>query len=401
MMIRKEQAKVAVVKVDDLESSLLRALKHIGGLEKLVKSSDRILIKPNFGIPMNSETGATTDPRLVVAFIKALKDRGCAKVMVGESAVCGFNAGAVMQELDVIEMIQKAGAEVLNLDGGEFKTRFIKVPDGKILKKIEIYEPALECDVLISVPVMKTHIYAGVSLGMKNLKGSMPDRQKKMFHRTHTDENPKGLLALDQCIFELMKIHRPSITILDGIVAQEGFKIGMGIMGNPVPMGVLVAGAEPVSTDAVGAYLMGFDPLSIGHIKYCHEAGLGCADMEQIKTLGDYPGSLRRKFKPAVPGQIEIPGNIEILEGGSCSGCSFAIRWLFNSLGPDNIRKMPALTFVVGQHDLRPEFGDNRHILLGNCACQMKNEKSVNIKGCPPPYFQMMEVLRKGGVIPR
>jgi hypothetical protein len=59
----------------------------------------------------------------------------------------------------------------------------VPVPDGFVLKKLKIFKTAYESDVVISVPTMKTHILTGVTLGLKNMKGTLPDKMKKLMHR--------------------------------------------------------------------------------------------------------------------------------------------------------------------------------------------------------------------------
>ena len=309
-----------------------------------------VVLKPNYGVPISSTVGATTHPDVVVALIEAAQEANAGRIIVAESSVVGFDAGQVMARLGVAQRFEKAGARVVNLDQSPEDIVEKKISGGSLLKKIKIFRQALDCDVLVSVPVLKTHIYTTVSLGMKNLKGTLPDSQKKIMHRVGVRRNKGDQFELDRGIADMMTAHSPDLTVIDATVGQEGFVQNAGVCGTPVPMNAVVVGTDFVAADAVGADLMGFDPLQINHIRFCHELGLGAADMKQIQTVGEDPGSLRRRFRPAVPGELGDYDRIVVKEGGSCSGCSVAIRCALNSFTPRQIAAWkPAVIFVGGE----------------------------------------------------
>jgi len=393
------KAEVAIQRGQNVQDIVKTAL-DLGGLSKLIKRGDTVFISPNYGVPMKWDTGATTNPEVVVAVIDFVKEAGAKVVKVGESSVVGLDAGKVMAELAVDRIFVDAGAEVVNLDKDQKNVIKKEVPKGKLLRQINIFKPAVECDVLISVPVLKTHIYAKVSLGMKNLKGTLPDTQKKIFHRIGTPKRSTEQteqFELDRCISDMMTVHHPHFTVIDGIVGQEGFVPGYGVCGSAVEMNTIVAGSDFVAVDAVGAYIMGFDPMEVNHIRYCHEMGLGEADMKNIAILGESPQAVRREFRPAIPGKIGTYENVTVIEGGSCSGCSFAIRWTLNAFKPEEIQKWDTTIFFVGSDVQPPEKIRGRVFLIGNCACRLQIENSVPVTGCPPPFFHVVEVLEKEG----
>jgi uncharacterized protein (DUF362 family) len=177
-----ENAEVAIGRGENVIETVRKTLGLLGGLGDVIRRGDTVLINPNYAVPVKSETGATTNPEVVIGIIGAAKEAGAGDVIVAESSIVGFDAGKVMTELGVKQMFEEAGATVLNLDGDQNDAVKKKVPRGKLLKKIKIFKPAVECDVLISVPVLKTHIYTGVSLGMKNIKGRHDDGPSPPFH---------------------------------------------------------------------------------------------------------------------------------------------------------------------------------------------------------------------------
>jgi len=389
-----EKVEVAIQRGERVKKTVATTLRLLGGLSRVIRNGDTVLISPNYGVPVKSNTGTTTNPEVVVGVIEAAKEAGTKRVIVAESSIVGIDAGEVMAKLGVQQMFEKAGAEVLNLDRDQKDFIEKRVSRGKLLKKLKIFRPVVECDVLISVPVLKTHIYAGVSLGMKNLKGTLPDAQKKLFHRVGARKKTEEQFELDRCISDMMTVHHPDFTVIDGIVGQEGFVSGSGVCGTSVVMNTIIAGADFVAVDAVGAYVMGFDPMQINHIRYCHEMGLGVADLGKITIHGEHPGDVRREFRPAIPGELGTYENVTVIEGGSCSGCSFAIRWTMNAFTLEQIEKWERAVLFVGSDIEVPGKIDGKPFLIGNCACRLPVRNAVKVTGCPPPFFHIAEELR-------
>jgi uncharacterized protein (DUF362 family) len=314
---------------------------------------------------------------------------------VAESAVVGFDAGQVMEELGVTQRFEKAGARVVNLDEAPDAIVEKKIPAGKLIKQIKIFRQVLECDILVSVPVLKTHIYTTVSLGIKNLKGTLPDFQKKILHRVGARKKKNDLFELDRGIADMMTVHSPDLTVIDATVGQEGFVQTAGVCGTPVPMNTVVVGTDFVTTDAVGASLMGFDPLQVNHLRFCHEMGLGEANMDRIQTVGLAPGTLRRRFRPAIPGELGDYDNIVVKEGGSCSGCSVAIRCALNSFTPQKIAQWKPAVIFVGSGMDETGGSDGKNLFVGKCACRFALRGADKITGCPPPFSYVADKLSR------
>ena len=108
----------------------------------------------------------------------------------------------------------------------------------------------------------------------------------------------QGLLsqirALAENLNRMGRVLMPDIAVIDGFVAMEGEGPGGG---TPVSMKFAVAGTDPIACDALAAYLMGFDPLSVGYLAIADESGLGVADLSQIDVLGETPESLRHPVR--------------------------------------------------------------------------------------------------------
>ena len=111
-----KKSEVAMQRGDAPKETVARTLRLLGGLEGVIAKGDTVLISPNYCGPVKWDTGTTTNPEVVVGVIEAAKEAGAEEVIVAESAMVGLDAGEVMRELGVQEVLEKAGSRVLNLD---------------------------------------------------------------------------------------------------------------------------------------------------------------------------------------------------------------------------------------------------------------------------------------------
>ena len=154
------------------------------------------------------------------------------------------------------------------------------------MKKVKIARTALE-STIVSIPKLKPHRWAGVTLSLKNMMGAM---------------TPKGSMHghLSQNIVDLASIIKPSIAVIDGIIAGEGHETS----GNPVEMNLVIAGTDPVAVDTVGATVMGIPLEYVKHLSLAEECGLGTCHLEQIQVLGEPIEKVRRKFRTSFLSKI-------------------------------------------------------------------------------------------------
>ncbi|MFH0871550.1 MAG: DUF362 domain-containing protein, partial [bacterium] len=253
--------RVSIVKVqgDRIEEAVRQAVSLAGGLEKAIRSDTKVLVKPNLCRPAPSGSGHVTDCRVTEAITKMVLELGPRSVVIGEGAAAGYDfAGAHSTEeafraSGVEEVARRLGVKTRNLNRDEVVE--VKVEQPYCMNKVKIARTALESDFIISVPVMKTHIRTLISLSLKNMKGVLPGEEKRKTHRR----------GLDMGIADLNSVVKPDFALVDGLVALEGW---WQDPEDRVEMGILFAGSDPVAVDAVGAYLMDFDPKQIMHLEY-------------------------------------------------------------------------------------------------------------------------------------
>lgn len=270
--------RVAIAKGARGYEPVYRALDLIQYTEAL-KGHDLVLVKVNFITTKTWETGATTDPLVVEAIIQKLKDLPVEAIVV-ESDANMTNATKAFKVTGMAEMCERNGVEWLNLRHVKDRVE-LPVPDGEALTKITVPRIVTE-SAIISAAKMKTHDRTVVTLGMKNMFGLLPDKFKGKYH----------LKGISNVITDINSVLRPNITLIDGFMAMEGRG---PVHGHPVTMGTIIAGDDPVATDAVASRVMGFDPSNIPHIRRAYEKGLG--EINDFEIIGETIGSVRRKFK--------------------------------------------------------------------------------------------------------
>jgi uncharacterized protein (DUF362 family) len=272
-------SQVVIVKGTRAHEPVFKALDMIE-YKKVLAGFETVLIKVNFICENTWETGATTDPIVVEAIILKLKELPV-KIYVVESDASVTNADKAYEATGMKEMCQRNGVEWINLRYVKDKVK-LKIQGGETLKDITVPTLATKSAV-ISAPKMKTHTATTVTLGMKNMFGMLPDKFKMKYHA-------RGISGV---IVDINSVLKPTLTVIDGFVAMEGHG---PIDGEPVQMDLIIAGTDPVATDAACARVMGMDPTQIKHIRRAAEKGIGKIDAQ---IVGEKIESVARVFKKA------------------------------------------------------------------------------------------------------
>jgi len=274
-----------------MEKSTVTIIKGERGLDPVFKALDlidyesalvgygKVLIKVNFITTMTWDTGATTDPMVVEAIIQRLKKLPV-EIYVVESDATMTNADKAFEATGMAKMCKQNGVECLNLRHAPDKIK-IKIPNGECLKEITVPRIVTE-SAIISAAKMKTHMATKVTLGMKNMFGLLPDKFKAKYHA-------KGI---NKVIVDINTAIKPKLTVIDGFVAMEGRG---PTDGSSVKMDLIIAGKDPVATDATCARVMGLDPHEISHIRTAHKKGLG--NIDDIEIVGSQIDEVKRVFK--------------------------------------------------------------------------------------------------------
>jgi uncharacterized protein (DUF362 family) len=309
-------AQVAIVRTEgDVEAAVRQAVAQAGGLAGVVAPGDVVVIKPNLVMDAPASSGIVTDPAVTRAVVRLAGEAGASQVVIAEGTAqyrqgdvnrdrfctqAAFRVAGYDADGDMIDDVSGALLVDLNDSGGTDvadpeKVTQVIVPTGLIRKEYWLPNVVLDADVLISVPVLKNHYNAGVTLGMKNLIGLLPNDlyhgPGNIYGKHSLSHNP---VELDQHIVDVNLARRPDFVVVDGQRGMLDGPIGSQIIDPP--MGLILAGRDVVAVDTIGALVMGYDPRAIPYLTLGAHSGLGTTDTSHIRTVGVELTQARRDF---------------------------------------------------------------------------------------------------------
>jgi uncharacterized protein (DUF362 family) len=271
-------SKVAIVKGERGYEPVFKALELID-YESVLSGWTSVLIKVNFITVQKWDTGATTDPMVVEAIIRKLRNLPV-KIYVAESDATMTNADKAFEVTGMRQMAESNSVECINLRYAKDRVK-IKIPNGEALDSITV--PRIVMDsAIIDAAKLKTHMSTTVTLGLKNMFGLLPDKLKGKYH----------MKGINKVIIDINTVLKPTLTVIDGFVGMEGYGPSNG---TPVKMDLIIAGTDIVATDATASRIMGFDPHKINHICKAYEKGLG--NIDDIQILGEKLEDVTRPFR--------------------------------------------------------------------------------------------------------
>lgn len=272
--LAKEEYDLAVVSGEPVAATR-KALEALGGISHFAKKGQRVVLKPNMSFTRTPEFATTTHPLVVATVAQACMEAGASQVLVLDHTL--HRAELCLERTGIRDACKSiSGVHVLALQERKF-FREIKIPQGKALERVEVMKEVLDSQVLISIPVAKSHSATGVSLGMKGLMGLIWDRGS--FHSQYN---------MNQAIADLGTVIKPQLTILDATRALvSGGPGGPGEVKRP---NLIIAGMDPVAVDSYGVsvvpwYGQNFKGRQVEHLLISHQRGLGKIDIDQLKIF--------------------------------------------------------------------------------------------------------------------
>ncbi len=298
-----------------VEGAVRQAVAQAGGLAGVIEPGDSVAIKINLVMDAPASSGMVTDPTVARAVVRLAREAGAGQVIIIEGTAqyregdanrdrfctqAALRAAGYDADGDMVDDATGAPLVDLNDTGGTdvadpARVTKVIVPTGLIRKEYWLPNVVLDADVLISVPVLKNHYLAGVTLGMKNLIGLLPN---DLYHGPGNIYGKHSLshspIELDQHIVDLNLARRPDFVVVDGQRGMTDGPIGSQIIAPP--MGLILAGRDVVAVDTVGALAMGYDPRAIPYLPLAAQSGVGTTDTGHIRVVGMPLGQVRRDF---------------------------------------------------------------------------------------------------------
>jgi uncharacterized protein (DUF362 family) len=375
---------VAIVRVSARDAAgvpagVRQAVELAGGLPAQVRPGSRVLIKPNLvAPPPSAESGACTSPRVCRALADLVRERG-ARPIIAESSARGADTEAAYRILGY-DRLRADGYEVVDLK--RTPTRRVALVGGRVLREVTTFALLSEVDAIISVPILKTHDQGQVTLALKNLKGLVVDADKRRIHQEGMFEGAVDLVAH----------FRPCFAVVDGLVGQEG----MGpLLGLPVEMGLLLAGADLVAVDAIAGRIMGFAPTEVPITAAAAARGLGTMDESRIEVAGEPIAAVQRRFLRAEEDHRIDSRGIRILQSeGTCTGCrNGLLSSLFDMRADGTLERARGLTVVAGPTALPDGVPGDKLVSIGSCGLPEARRLPRHVPGCPPNNVDIVRAL--------
>lgn len=255
---------LVVTRGSDAEQMVRKGMQALGGMERFMKPGADVIIKPNICIGYFSyEYAATTNPWVVAALVKMCLEAGAKRVRVmdfpfgGTGEQCYKNSG-------IADLVTEAGGEMEVMSDLKFVEQ--DIPDAIRLKRASIYQDVLTTDLLINVPIAKTHGMALLTLGLKNLMGTMLNRES-----IHP--------SFEQSLVDLATVVRPQLTIIDAIRTLMANGPTGGNLDDVKLQNTLIFSHDIVAADSYATRLFDKKPEYLRYVLKAAERGLGKADL--------------------------------------------------------------------------------------------------------------------------
>ncbi len=369
----------------EIKRALSSLIDKLGGLERYVKPGQTVLIKPNIvsdhGLKKDGTVvgGVVTDKKVVKAMVELLLPTA-ARVIIAEGSSINRSATTKMfvhYGYDEVVALDPARVSLVDLNTDQLVEK--TVPGGKRMLSRQIPVTLEKADVIISMPVMKIHFAATVSLSIKNLQGAVPPLEKYMSH----------FFGLWQNLVNISHLVKPDLIIIDGTTAQEDFG---PISGTPKAMNLLIGGTNPVAVDAVTMRVMGIAPTESPPVLLAYLQGFGPIESELINVLGPDPETLCDAFKRP---QLDISSGQDVVvhAGQACPGCKGYLHFTLSKLrkpDPQDPKRMiidrplpQKVNIFLGptlDADIDPQ---QNNVFVGLCQ-QHHAGLGLHLPGCPP-----------------
>ena len=277
-----------------VEQAVRRAVDLLGGISTFVRPGDRVLIKPNLLKACPPSGAVTTHPEILRATIRLVKEAG-GKALIGDSPGFG-DLRTVCERSGIMEVVRQEGAALADMEDA------VQLKNRGQFQRFEIARAVHEADLVINLPKLKTHGMMTLTGAVKNLFGCIPGRRKVQWH-FNTGVNRD---AFARMLVELSALIQPRLTIMDAVVGMEGNGPGSG---DPRPVGVVLAGQDPVALDVVSGTMVGADPSLLYVVRAAVAAGIGETRLDRIRILGAALESVMvRGFQTSTAGASRVEG---------------------------------------------------------------------------------------------
>ncbi|NJO42626.1 MAG: DUF362 domain-containing protein [Cyanobacteria bacterium CRU_2_1] len=260
-----------------LRGALECALDPLGGMEAFVKRGDRVLLKPNLLTGARPGKECTTRPELVYCVAEMVQNAG-GTPFLGDSPAFGSAKGVALAN-GYQPILEELGIPIVDFQGNRYQTV------SEEFNHLLLSKEAIEADVVINLPKVKSHMQLTLTLGVKNLFGCVPGKMKAWWHM----EAGKDSARFGNMLVETARTIAPNLTIMDGIIGHEG---NGPSGGEPRFLGVLGASTDVFAIDRAMVEILNVDPANVPTVAASQRLGL-CPELTDIHFPHQSPADLQ------------------------------------------------------------------------------------------------------------
>ena len=266
---------VSITRVEQsIEEAVREAVSLVGGMGSVVSKGDKIYLKPNFVAPRESRQGVTTDFEIIRVVAEEVHRCGGIPILY-ETPATEFKKESVYDILGVRGFARKNEIDLI-----DEPVEMISIPvhGGRIFKSVRIPR-ILHQAKIINLPKLKTHVSAKMTCGMKNLIGLLPDPEKRRVH----------IRGIHSSIADICRVFQPVLTVVDAVTCMQG---DGPTYGDPIDVGLIIAGKDMVSVDKIACRIMGLSWQEIKYIRLFDKTANG----QEITIAGVSPDDVMVPF---------------------------------------------------------------------------------------------------------
>ena len=368
-----------------IKGVLKKGFTALGGIEKIVKRGQSVLLKPNLVNGVDPMTGGNSDVRLCEAIIELIKENcNPGPIYVGENTDTGNVTMLAFERYGYVDMCKRLGAELIDFTNTERVD--VPLPGAMYADVVSVPKIILDIDVFITQPMLKNHDTVCITAAIKNSFGLVTDDMRRQAHRDN---------AIEQYLIDIARVRKPDFAIVDGRIGMEGIA-GGSHFDHPRYANRIIMGADPVAVDVVCAHVMEQNP-RVRYLQWADESGLGNCNLDYINIHG-MPIDVAKTPFMTPAGQLEeqTEGKFRLHDLGSCSRCrAVAQGTLHRFRNPESLIKKVDIVYGPGDWDIPAERYDEC-ILVGDCIRDKYRAMGTWIPGCPmnrEDYFAALESM--------
>lgn len=347
----------------EMTKKLLSVCNLAGMMDARGLSRDApIGIKPNLVTCSPAEYGATTHPEIIAGIIEYLKENGHLNMVIIEGSWVGDKTQEAFLYCGYENLSRKYGVDLFDTQkDSSFKADCAGM-------ELSICNRVKDIDFLINVPVLKGHCQTKMTCALKNMKGLIPNSEKRHFHQ----------MGLHKPIAHLNTYIHQDFIVVDHICGDPYFEEG----GSPLVKNCIFAATDPVLTDTHACSELGISKEEVPYVVMSERLHVGRAVEPEISIIGE-----SRAYEENGPVKKILDVSYAVDDSDTCSACYAELTGALIRLQEEGLLSELDVKIGIGQ-GMR---GRKGVLGVGNCT----KDFLENIPGCPPGEEDIYLGLKK------